>query len=91
MRIMHAMHILLRCARTTLVTCMRNTAMSETCTAVSRLLQEGVVFNIYSGIIIGINMPFGIKIGIGPVDGFPGFQKTKVNAELRTVDSPVKP
>ena len=45
---------------------MRNTAMSETCTAVSRLLQEGVVFNIYSGIIIGINMPFGIKIGIGP-------------------------
>ena len=66
MRIMHAMHILLRCARTTLVTCMRNTAMSETCTAVSRLLQEGVVFNIYSGIIIGVNMPFGIKIGLGP-------------------------
>ena len=68
MRIMHAMHILLRCARTTLVTCMRNTAMSETCTAVSRLLQEGVVFNIYSGIIIGVNMPFGIKIGLGPPD-----------------------
>ena len=65
MRIMHAMHILLRCARTTLVTCMRNTAMSETCTAVSRLLQEGVVFNIYSGMIIGVNMPFGIKIGLG--------------------------
>ena len=69
MRIMHAMHILLRCARTTLVTCMRNTAMSETCTAVSRLLQEGVVFNIYSGIIIGVNMPFGIKIGLGPGRG----------------------
>ena len=66
MRIMHAMHILLRCARTTLVTCMRNTAMSETCTAVSRLLQEGVVFNVYSGMIIGVNMPFGIKIGLGP-------------------------
>ena len=65
MRIMHAMHILLRCARTTLVTCMRNTAMSETCTAVSRLLQEGVVFNVNSGMIIGVNMPFGMIIGHG--------------------------
>ena len=65
MRIMHAMHILLRCARTTLVTCMRNTAMSETCTAVSRLLQEWVVFNVNSGMIIGVNMPFGMIIGHG--------------------------
>ena len=63
---MHAMHILLRCARTTLVTCMRNTAMSETCTAVSRLLQEWVVFNVNSGMIIGVNMPFGMIIGHGP-------------------------
>ena len=39
--------------------------MSETCTAVSRLLQEGVVFNVYSGTIIGVNMPFGMKIGLG--------------------------
>ena len=72
------MHILLRCARTTLVTCMRNTAMSETCTAVSRLLQEGVVFNVYSGMIIGVNMPFGIKIGLGPDTGGEG-----VNAKVR--------
>ena len=67
MRIMHAMHILLRCARTTLVTCMRNTAMSETCTAVSRLLQEWVVFNVNSGMIIGVNMTFGMIIGHGPL------------------------
>ena len=46
---------------------MRNTAMSETCTAVSRLLQEWVVFNVNSGMIIGVNMTFGMIIGHGPV------------------------
>ena len=45
---------------------MRNTAMSETCTAVSRLLQEWVVFNVNSGMIIGVNMTFGMIIGHGP-------------------------
>ena len=34
---------------------------------VSRLLQEWAVFNDNSGMIIGVNMPFGIKIGLGPV------------------------
>ena len=48
---------------------MRNTAMSETCTAVSRLLQEWVVFNVNSGMIIGVNMPFGMIIGHGRWSG----------------------